>query len=144
MDAFSSMDLSIKESGLARRQRKPHKFKAIDLPDGDIVCPLKSEFDRVNYTLEGTKANGTSSALELHDPVDVSVQIVSPADHWVQVGKHWMRVHVVPRTRDYFPQLEEGGPDISLLTGQRMIFRSYVGGGTETVNDDYFSSLERE
>ncbi|MFM7983698.1 MAG: hypothetical protein ACKPKO_30680, partial [Candidatus Fonsibacter sp.] len=61
MDEFSSMDLSVKESGLARRQRTPHKFKAIYVLDGDIVFPLKSEFDRVNYTLEGTKASGTSS-----------------------------------------------------------------------------------
>ncbi|MFM7984642.1 MAG: hypothetical protein ACKPKO_35495, partial [Candidatus Fonsibacter sp.] len=75
--------------------------------------------------------------MELLDPVDVSVQIVSPGDHWVQVGQHWMRVHALPRTRDYFPQLEEGGPDVSLLIGQRIIFKSFVGGGTETINDDY-------
>ncbi|MFM7983828.1 MAG: hypothetical protein ACKPKO_31335 [Candidatus Fonsibacter sp.] len=39
LDEISSIDLSMKESGLARRQRKPHKFKAIDLFDGDIVFP---------------------------------------------------------------------------------------------------------
>ncbi|MFM7990533.1 MAG: hypothetical protein ACKPKO_65560, partial [Candidatus Fonsibacter sp.] len=50
LDEFSSIDLSMKESGLARLPRKPHKFKAIDLPDGDIVFPLKSELDRANYT----------------------------------------------------------------------------------------------
>ncbi|MFM7855653.1 MAG: hypothetical protein ACKO96_27925, partial [Flammeovirgaceae bacterium] len=61
LDEFSSIYLSMKESGLARRQRKPHKFKAIDFLDGDIVFPLRSEFDRVNYTLEGAKARGTSS-----------------------------------------------------------------------------------
>ncbi|MFM7988461.1 MAG: hypothetical protein ACKPKO_55030, partial [Candidatus Fonsibacter sp.] len=123
---------------------KPHKFKAIYLLEGDVVFPLKSEFDRVNHTLEGTKASGTSSALELLDPADVSVQIVSPVDHWIQIGKHWMRVHVVPRTRDYFPQLEEGGPDISILTGQRIMFKSFVGGEIETISDDYLSSPERE
>jgi len=101
LDAFSSMDLSVKESGLARRQRKPHKFKAIDALDGDIVFPLKSEFDRANYTLEGAKAGGTS-VLELPDPADVSVQVVSSADHWTQLGKHWIRIHVIPRNRGCF------------------------------------------
>ncbi|MFM7978635.1 MAG: hypothetical protein ACKPKO_04905, partial [Candidatus Fonsibacter sp.] len=60
MDEFSSIDLSMKESGLARRQRKPHKFKALDLLDGDIVFPLKSEYARVNNTLEGAMASETS------------------------------------------------------------------------------------
>ncbi|MFM7978317.1 MAG: hypothetical protein ACKPKO_03295, partial [Candidatus Fonsibacter sp.] len=44
LDEFSYIDLCMKESGLARRQRKPHKFKAIDLSDGDIVFPLKVGF----------------------------------------------------------------------------------------------------
>ncbi|MFM7990455.1 MAG: hypothetical protein ACKPKO_65170, partial [Candidatus Fonsibacter sp.] len=48
---------------------------------------------------------------------DVSVHVVHLADHWLSMGNHWMRIHVVPRTRDYFPQLEEGGADISLLRG---------------------------
>ncbi|MFM7983633.1 MAG: hypothetical protein ACKPKO_30350, partial [Candidatus Fonsibacter sp.] len=58
-----------------------------DALDGDSVFPIKSEFDRVNYTLEGAKAGGISSALELPDPADISVQVVSSADHWTQLGK---------------------------------------------------------
>ena len=55
-----------------------------------------------------------------------------------------MIIHIVPRTRDYFPQMEEGGPDVSLLTGRWIIFKSFVGGGIETINDDYLSSPEKE
>ncbi|MFM7985100.1 MAG: hypothetical protein ACKPKO_37860, partial [Candidatus Fonsibacter sp.] len=40
--------------------------------------------------------------------------------------------------------MEEGGPDVSLLTGRRIIFKSFVGGGIETVDDDYLSSPEKE
>ncbi|MFM7982244.1 MAG: hypothetical protein ACKPKO_23285, partial [Candidatus Fonsibacter sp.] len=74
--------------------------------------------------------------LDLPETEDVTVYAVRPGDHWVKAGKHWMRVHVVPRPHDYFPQLEEGGPDISLLTGRRIMFKSFVGRSIETVNDD--------
>ena len=128
LDEFIHIDLSVKESGLSRRQRKPHKIKAIDLPDEGIVFPLKSEYDRINHSLEGLREQRDASALDLPDTGDVVVHVVQPKDHWVMMGKHWMRIHILPRTRDYFPQMEEGGPDVSLLTGRRIIFRSFVGG----------------
>ncbi|MFM7986414.1 MAG: hypothetical protein ACKPKO_44590, partial [Candidatus Fonsibacter sp.] len=94
--------------------------------------------------MEGVRERSDVSALELFVPGDVTVHVVQPKDHWVVIGKHWMRVHILPRTRDYFPQMEEGGPDITLRTGQRTSFKSFVGGGIETVSDDYLSSLEKE
>ena len=128
LDEFIQTDLSVKESGLSRRQRKPHKIKAIDLLAEGIVFPPKSEYDRINHSLEGVREHRDISALELPDSGDVVVHVVQPKDHWVMIGKHWMRIHILPRTRDYFPQLEEGGPDISILIGQRMSFKSFVGG----------------
>ncbi|MFM7985022.1 MAG: hypothetical protein ACKPKO_37455, partial [Candidatus Fonsibacter sp.] len=56
LDEFASMDLLVKETGLARRQRKLTSLRQFIFSDGDIVFPLKSEFDRMNYTLERTKA----------------------------------------------------------------------------------------
>ncbi|MFM7984527.1 MAG: hypothetical protein ACKPKO_34895, partial [Candidatus Fonsibacter sp.] len=75
---------------------------------------------------------------------DVSVQVAPHGDKCVPMGKHWMRLHVVPRTRDYFPQLEDGGPDASLLAGTRISFTSYLVGHTETVSDDYLAALYQE
>ncbi|MFM7986429.1 MAG: hypothetical protein ACKPKO_44665, partial [Candidatus Fonsibacter sp.] len=91
------LNLSIKESGLSRRQRKPHKIKAIDLLDEGIVFPLKSEYDRINPSFEGVREHRDVSALDLLDSGDVIVHVVRPKDHWVMMGRHWMRIHIVPR-----------------------------------------------
>ncbi|MFM7989104.1 MAG: hypothetical protein ACKPKO_58305, partial [Candidatus Fonsibacter sp.] len=77
---------------------------------------MMSEYDRVNHSLEGARESRVLSALELPDTEvgDVSVHVVHLAYHWLSMGNHLMKIHVVPRTRGYFPHLEEGGLDISL------------------------------
>ena len=59
------MDLSTKRYTLSRRSRRPHKTKVVDLPQKGICFPLRSEYDRVNYTLEGFRQSTPPSALEL-------------------------------------------------------------------------------
>ena len=72
------------------------------------------------------------------------MHVVRQKGHWGMGGKPWMRIPILHRTGDYLPQMEEGGPDISLLNGQRITFKSFVGVGIATINDDYLSSLEKE
>ncbi|MFM7990374.1 MAG: hypothetical protein ACKPKO_64765, partial [Candidatus Fonsibacter sp.] len=67
LDEFIHTDLSMKESGLSRRHRKPHKIKAINLLEEGIVFPLKSQYDRINHFLEGIREHRAASALELLD-----------------------------------------------------------------------------
>ncbi|MFM7982183.1 MAG: hypothetical protein ACKPKO_22975, partial [Candidatus Fonsibacter sp.] len=93
-DEVIHTDLSVKESGLSRRQRKPHNIKAIELIDEGIVFPLKSEYDRINHSLDGIREQRDISALEILDTGVVIVHVVQPKDHWIMVSKHWMRVHV--------------------------------------------------
>ena len=55
----------LKSSVLARKQRKPHKTKAIEMPKEGIVFPLESEYDYANSTLEGLRQTSPPSLLEL-------------------------------------------------------------------------------
>ena len=64
-EEFAAMDLSTKGPILSRRSRRPHKTKVVALPDEGIYFPLKSKYDRVNYTLQGIRQNTPWSALEL-------------------------------------------------------------------------------
>ena len=34
-------------------------------------------------------------------------------DYWIREGRHWKRVHVIPRTEFYVPTPEDTGPDIN-------------------------------
>ena len=45
-----------------------HMTKVVDLLDNGMRFPLKSEYDRVNFTLEGIRRNIQSSALDLPSP----------------------------------------------------------------------------
>ena len=102
---FAEMDLSTKGSSLSRRYRRPHLTKVVELPDEGFCFPLKSEYDRVNFTLEGVRRNIPSSALALPSTIDDAsntiVRVVPAGDRWVQLGKHWMRLHAMPRHHVY-------------------------------------------
>ncbi|MFM7987357.1 MAG: hypothetical protein ACKPKO_49395, partial [Candidatus Fonsibacter sp.] len=55
LDDFAHMDVSTKSSALSRRMRRPHKVKVIDRPFEGLGLPLKSEYDRALYALEGVR-----------------------------------------------------------------------------------------
>ena len=100
---------------------------------------LKSEYDRVNYTLEGLRQSTPPSALELPSADDLesaTVRVLPAGDRWVRLGRHWMRVHTVPRNTAYIPQLEEDGPDLSTLLDVRITCKSYDRGHVETITDE--------
>ena len=61
--------------------------------------------------------------LELPGLDEAAVRVVPHGDRWVQMGRHWMRIHAMPRNAVYTPQLEEGGPDLSTLTDARITWR---------------------
>ena len=88
--------------------------------------PLKSEYDRANYTLEGLRQSTPPSALELPSADDLegaAVRVLPAGDRRVRLGRHWIRVHTVPRTTVYTPQLEEDGPDLPTLLDVRITFK---------------------
>ena len=85
-----------KSSTLAREQRQPHKTKAIELLDEGMRFPLKSEYDRVNFMLEGLRQTSPPSLLELAGLEEAAVRVVPHGDRWFQMGKHWMRIQVIP------------------------------------------------
>ena len=74
--------------------KQPHTVKEVKLPIGDYVFPLKLEYDRVNFTLEGQQ-----QALEYHEPGILEMpepddEAVQPAingltDMWVMLGRVW-------------------------------------------------------
>ena len=126
LEEFVDVDLSTKSSTLSRRSRRPHKTKVVDLPDEGMRFPLKSEYDRANYTLEGLRQSTPPSALELPSADDLegaAVRVLPAGDRWVRLGRHWIRVHTVPRTTVYTPQLEEDGPDLPTLLDVRITFK---------------------
>ena len=49
LEAFADIDFLSKSYMLARKQRQPHKTKAVELLDEGIRFPLKSVHDRVNF-----------------------------------------------------------------------------------------------
>ena len=107
------------------------------MPHEGIRFPLKSEYDRVNFTLAGLRQTSPPSLLELPGLDEAAVRVVPHGDHWIKMGKHWMSIHVFPREAAYTPQLEDGGPDLSILTGSRVTFTSYLDGRTVTITDDW-------
>ena len=94
---FVGIDLSSKSAVLARKQRKPHKTKAIEMPKEGICFPLKSEYDHANSTLEGLRQTSPPSLLELPNLEEATVRVVPHGYRWIQMGAHWMRIHVTPR-----------------------------------------------
>ena len=111
---------------LARKQRKPHKTKAVELLEGGCCFPLKFKYDCVNFTLEGLRQTSPPSLLELPDLEEAAVRVIPHGDCWIQMGTHWMRIHATPRDRAYTPQLDEGGPDLSTLSVTRITARSFI------------------
>ena len=55
----------------------------------------------------------------------------------VQLGRHLLRIHVLPRITADTPQLEDGGPDVLTLNGMRGTFKSFENGHIHTTVDDW-------
>ena len=79
------------------------------------------------------------SALDLPDNDDVTVRVVGKGDRWTTFGQHWMRIHELPRTSMYIPQLEGEGPELSTLVNNGITFKSYDDGGVYYLTDDWRS-----
>ena len=63
----------------------------VELLDEGICFPLKGEYDRVNYTLEGLRQSTPLSALELPSADDfehATVRVLPAGDRWVRLGIH--------------------------------------------------------
>ena len=111
------------------------------------MLSLKSEYDRVKYTLEGLRQSTPPSALELPSADDLegaTVRVLPVGDRWVRLGRHWVRVHTVPRHTAYTPQLEEDGPDRSTLLDVRITFKSYDRRRVDTITDEWKSGVPGE
>ena len=80
LEEFADIDLSSKRSLLARKQRQPHKTKAIDMLEECICSPLKSEYDYANSTLEGLRQTSPPSLLELPGLEEATVRAVPHGD----------------------------------------------------------------
>ena len=86
------------------------------MPKEGIAFPLKSEYDIANSTLEGLRQTSPPSLLELPHLEEATVRVVPHGDRWIQMGMHWMRIHVTPRDSLYVPLASSDGPDLSLLS----------------------------
>ena len=75
--------------------------------------------------------------MELPDLNEATVRVIPHGDSLFQMGKHWLRLHVVPRENAYSPHLEDGGPDLSTLVDTRVTFKSYLDGRTVASTDDW-------
>ena len=73
LEEFADLDLSTQSSILSRRSRRPHKTKVVVLLDEGICFPLKAEYNRVNYTLDGISQSTPPSALELPSDEEMGV-----------------------------------------------------------------------
>ena len=82
---------------MARKQRKPHKTKAVEMLEEGICFPLKREYDHANSTLECLRQTSPPSLLELPQLEEATVRVVPHGDRWLHMGMRWMRVHVTPR-----------------------------------------------
>ena len=72
------------------------------------------------------------------------MRVLPAGDRWVRLGRHWMRVHTVPCNTAYTPQLEEDGPDLSMLLDVRITFKSYDRGHVDTITDEWKSGVPDE
>ena len=84
------------------------------------------------------------SALELPsvDNQDgATVRVLLAGDRWVKLGKHWMRIHTLPRNMAYIPQLEELRPDLATLLDTRITFKMYDKGRIDSVTDAWKSGV---
>ena len=87
---FADMDLSTKSPSLPRWHCRPHNTKVFELLEEGMGFPLKSEYDRANFMLEGIRRNIPPSALGLpfpEDTDDTTVRVVLVGDRWAQFGQ---------------------------------------------------------
>ena len=67
------------------------------MPDEGKRLPLKSEYDRANFTLEGLRPTSPPLLLGLPGLEEAAVRVVLHGGRWFQMGKHWMTIHIIPR-----------------------------------------------
>ena len=107
------------------------------MPKEGICFPLKSEYDIANSTLEGLRQTSPPSLLELPYLEEATARVVPHGDRWIQMGMHWMRIHITPRDSLYIPSASVDGPDLALLSDNRITFKSFLHGRTETISDNW-------
>jgi hypothetical protein len=97
----------------------------------------KELFQRIKQLKESRQLNE-------HVPLDdeeggtITEQVVPVGDHWwVRLGNHWLRVQTIPRTRDYAPDADASGPEISLLSGARITTKCCSDGRAHVVYYDW-------
>ena len=85
--------------------------KQIEVAHEGIVFPLRDEYRRVNYTLEGRKeAYSKSGDFDTLLWPENAEDTPSCADHWLPMPSGWLRIHTVPRRRMFTPHHVDGGP----------------------------------
>ncbi len=90
LEEFADMDFSTQSSLLAWKQRRLHNTKVTELLEEGICFLLKSEYERVQYTLEGVRQNNPPPLLGTLGPEQATARVIPPGDMWVQLGRRWM------------------------------------------------------
>ena len=90
LDDFANVDLHRKARIITRRFTEPHHTKRLESPSEGVVFPLKGEYDRRNYTLEGA----TERWLE-ENPDDGIPHQEERVKH-MGIGDRWLRVSCRP------------------------------------------------
>ena len=77
----------------------PHLVKQLEVAHEGIVFPLRDEYRRVNYTLEGRKESSIKAGdFGVLDWPDDAGDTPAQADHWLKMSSGWLRIHTVPRS----------------------------------------------
>ena len=136
------MEVSTKSSALSRRMRIHHTAKALHLPDEGIVFPLKSEYDRANYTLEAVRQSSPSYWFNLSCEYGVQVQVIPHGGlwfRWVNAGCACMS----PLDRGIiFHCWKKAGQTCRCLLAPELPANLMCKGILKTVSDDYLSARD--
>ena len=112
LDDFAGESLAADVKLTKAKFRDPHIVQRVELPVDGISFPLKTEYERINHTLEGAterllEQRGLFDVPGDHDPDEPR----RGADQWLRCGNHWIRIHSNPRRRLCNPSGLDGGPD---------------------------------
>ena len=106
LEDFVGADLSITSPAMAHRMNTPHLVKVVEIPSRGIHFPLREDYEKINYTLQGLKE--TAERQRPVDPVAEPPPDVADAqefqgakasaDRWVRLTPSvWARIHSTER-----------------------------------------------
>ena len=79
-----------------------------------------------------TEIPGSGQHIPAPDPTDKT------SDYWIREGHLWKRVHVVPRTSYYCPEMTSDGPEVDNLLPSRMtIIKPLDGSRPRRIDDEW-------